>query len=324
MRWALPVLGLMMLAGCPQNEAQREGQPTEPQPEQQGSFLNEPSGVPPEPLQPEQVEVRLIAASDPAVTEAAAKALSGNLTVWGSEDVSDFLYRYRIYYAPTEQLEAYARAKRTGTPQPELAAVAPDIGIPLPVVRMAYKGMEDVQRQDLLALVKQGARGNLVLWYPLMEVRNRLMDGRAGLWRGITRMREGLPGTGPLLGGTPRFLLAAIASLDQPLLKNQPIAPLSAPLDVESFFNASAERKAVFSELGTPHPNQADLPKAWRDLFKSPKGTPVAYLIPKHPDVMHPSFDVVVEGLVNVVNQGGQAWLLISLPLAQERKPERF
>ena len=56
-------------------------------------------------------------------------------------------------------------------------------------------------------------------------------------------------------------------------------------------------------------------------FFKTPEGAPIVRLVARRRDVPGGALDAPVESLYKVVKQGGRAWLLLSLSLAQEHKP---
>jgi hypothetical protein len=254
---------VLILVGCNKKTAELESESTGASSANGGGFLDEPAGLPPSVLAPAFIEVHLRAATDLAAARAGLLALSGVASV-STE-------------APTEDVAALVAQK-----------------VPAPVLRARYDSPDAVRQQQLLKLVDSGVRGNLVLWYPLMQIRERLNDGVTGVWRGITRMREELPTDGARLGGTPVLLMAAVTALDVALLEG----------------GAPAGYSAIVQGKG--------------DLFRGPDGTHMAWLVPRGRAIVDSSFDTAVESLVPLVKQGGKAWLLIGLPLAEERKPERL
>lgn len=320
----------LLLHGCPRDDGPAEpGAATGP--EEQGTFLNEPSGVPPAPFLPEQLEIQLRAALDPAAAATAVGALTGVGGVSTTDNPTSraFLQRYAAWYSPIGDLLRYRDAVQADAELPALSGGAPALPLTVPIIRAPFTSPTALLVPEIITLTKTGVRGNLVLWYPLMVVRERLLDGHAGLWRGITRMREELPGGEPRLGGTPVLMAGAVAALDVQLFDGRVPAGFQHIVTRRAWLGPPAEhpeRRKLMQEarLATAEPPLTALPEGWQALFKAPDGTPVAYLVPESTAVMDPSFDKVVESLVPVVQQGGKAWLLIALPLAQERKPERF
>ena len=238
------VFGCLVLAsaGCKDpSTSPAAGAPAAPQVEEQGSFLNEPAGVPPDVLTPERVQIRIVAATDRDKVRVALKQLSGG---------------------------------KAGT--------IVEVGSEL---RMEIGGLKDAHQDELVALRNSGARGNLVLWYPLKTIRKRLLDGRAGVWRGIVRARNTMPTRdGIRLGGTPVFLAGVLPKVDAALLGSGP-------------------------------------PPGFTRVADEGEHT---VLTPRSPSVMDGGFDEAVEALTPIMKQGGDVWLLIALPLAEEHKPERF
>jgi len=257
---------LLCLGGCREEQQQKAPNITQGTgPEEKGRFLNEPAGTPPDPFVPQWAELHIRTALDAAAVKAQLGAIAGGTRLWAADD---------------------AGAK---------------VALPAPVLRLGFGAPRAIQQDQIAALNTGKVRGNLVLWYPLMQVRERLNDGRAGVWRGITRLREELPTKGGRLGGTPVLFLAAISALDVTLLDGE------VPKGYERVVTADA----------WPTP-------AGKALFTAFDDTPVAYLVPKSRQVIEASFDSAVESLVPLVKQGGQAWILLALPLAEERKPERL
>ncbi len=223
--------------------------------------------MPPAALPPAHIELHVGAATDPTALRTQLSALTAGAGVWPAEGAAD-------------------------------VAALSALRVPAPILRTRFDG--GLQQDELVALLKGGVRGNVVLWYPLMDVRERLNDGRAGVWRGITRLREELPTKGARLGGTPVLHLGVVAALDAPMLQQK----------IPAGYTAVIRRE----DWDSPHS---------ASLFTAPDGSAVAWLLPKSGVVIEGTFDQAVESLVPVVKQGGKAWLLIALPLAEERKPER-
>ena len=290
------------------------------------TFLNEPAGVAPNPMVPAHVEVQVRAATDLAATRARLARASD---IWPPADaasVQAFLAAHRRWYAPLDAVRRARDALKAGQPEPALEPAEPTL--PAPALRARFPGPEALRREELLSLVPGGARGNLVLWFPAAEIRKRLVGGGvAGLWRGVTRFRDGLPGAGPQLGGTPVFIMGAIPALDAPLLGGAPPVGFSAIVSADAWLGPAGEREERLSlarELGEAPPAAADLPDAWKALFRAPDGTDVVWLVPSSTDVMGGAVDAAVDSLAPLVKQGAKAWLLLALPLGEERKPERF
>ncbi len=222
-------------------------------PEQVGTFLNGPAGQPPAPLVPEFVSLHVVGAEDAVRVEAAARAL--------------------------------VPAGRVTTGLPDKAPL-------IPLLRVDVGGAPALERRMVTSLVEAGARGSLLFWYPLAEVRDRLGDGgTAGLWRGIIAVRDAVPGAGEL-GGTPLLHAIAVAATDKGLVSLETVGP-------------------------------ADMPGADPGLFKGPGGTPVVY-IRTTGGVTTPAFEALIENLNAVRNQGGRLWVIVGLPLAQPHIPPRF
>ena len=326
------------MAGCRDDEdadGPKRGPPLPAAgPEEPGRFLNEPAGVPPDPLVPMWAQVRIRVASEPAKIEGALGKLSGLESTWPAgerTEVDAFLARNQLWYAKLNELGHYVSELAAGHTPALPEGVEPNP----PIAELGGATLTDIQslrRDELLALVKAGARGNLVLWYPVKTLRKRLTGGgRAGVWRGITRLRESLPGKGPKLGGTPVLIRAAVTQLDARLVEDALIPGFRSRIDLDVWVHPKDEsrRRELLAKLGpaAPTPPSAaprDLPEAWRSQFRAPDGTPVVWLIPKETNVMSDALDQAVEGLMPVIKQGGKAWILIALPLAEEYKPERF
>ncbi|MFT5430699.1 MAG: hypothetical protein ACI9OJ_001375 [Myxococcota bacterium] len=316
-------------SGC--NKPETKESPI-PGPEQYGTFLDEPADVPPDPLVPEQVEIRLRVADPLADVVARATERFGAESLWLADDaeVAAFLNKNRAWYAPLDQLKAATTAGPDALKT--LAPVSPLLALAMPPIRIPIPEFGALKRQDALALRTVGGRGNLVLWFPVMTMRQRLTDGgTTGMWRGITRLRDQLAGEGPKVGGTPVFLLAAIGARDVPLLDARFPSGYDAVVTRNDWLGSGAElarRKTLFFEATTKMdspkpkpPTLGDLPKAWTRLFTAPNGAAVAYLVPKQNNAASVKFQNAVEALVPLVRQGGEAWILIGLPLAQKHKP---
>ena len=256
-RWAIPLFfGVLCTAGCKSEGGSTASGPAEGAsdgPEQIGSFLDSPSGGPPTPLVPEFVTIDLATATDMTAAVQVAGKLFG------------------------------AAAVARGTDSPPR---------PLPECRVRVGGPAALSREAVSALLKSGARGDLVFWYPLAIVRDRLGEGgTAGLWRGVLTVRDAVPGFGEL-GGTPVLRSFAVAARDARLVD-------------EAVLRAS------------------DTPATPAAFFAGPGGTPVAYFGGDH-GLNSPGFEARVERLNNVRNQGAAVWVLIALPLAQPHVLPRF
>lgn len=142
----------------------------------------------------------------------------------------------------------------------------------------------EVSRDALEALVAAGARGALLLWYPLRTVRQRLYEGgSAGLWRGILATRDlltrGDAAPAPsgaddgLFGGTPRLHGFAVSTVDRPLLGD---------------WTPRATRR------------HEDAPA----ILRAPGDEPVD-LHTVADRLEGPDFEAAIERLVRVTNQGG-------------------
>lgn len=329
-RWPVILLvSIGLLSGC-RDDSDKPRPLPEPNPEEFGSFLDEPSGVAPSPFQPTSVEVWLTVASNPVASVAALHRLTGTKRVWPAVDQSPltaFLKEHRLWYAELGALRAFQARKAAGQ------TATPPLGVaPKPETTgtggATFSSFDAVQRQELVKLNRDGARGYLILWYPLLAVRKRLVGGgRAGVWRGITRLRELLNGTGPPLGGTPVFIRAAVAAVDAQSYQSKPPDGFRSIVGLDSYLpDGSEPRAGIIRGLGgAARPTRGEaLPEAWRVRFQSPEGAPIAWLVPENTGALESGFDVAVEALVPLVKRGGKAWILIALPLAEEHKPERF
>ncbi len=317
---AVLVLILGVSGGCRRDE-DASGQPVKPaapeapEPERR-SFLKEPAGVPPDPLVPKLLEIEVRAATD--VSALRLDEVQGKTRVVRSEgpEVAAFLKAYAAWYAPLD------------APADATMGVAPELGMAFPAARVALAGTASLRRQELLALVAQGARGNLILWFDVMAMRSRLTGGGVtGAWRGITRLRDDIPGEGPKLGGTPVLRGAAIAALDVPLLPEPLPSPFRALVTEDACLGPKREHEARRSRVGKAGPDAKvptleSLPVAWRGAFEAPDGTRVAWLLPASTDALAGALDATTEALVPVLKQGGKAWVLVALPLAEEYLPE--
>ena len=320
------LLALVAAVGC--NREDERPTPAAPNPEQPQRFLLEPAGVAPDPLVPAHVGLRLTAAEDVAAARTRIAALAGDAVIWPPADRSEvtaFLERHRLWYADLDALRRYRAARDRGDNTDPPPAVEPggDLDRALCVLRKPAA----IRREQLLALRAAKGRGSLVYWYPVMEVRQRLIDGGlAGLWHGILRVRDDVPGTGRLLGGTPRLWMAAVAAIDLPAL-GKPLSPAFKSALTEDVFLGPTANRPLRAELlralkAPPPPVAATLPAAWRDYFRAPDGTRLAYLVPARHNVMDGALDPVVEALAGLVKQGGVAWVLIELPLVPGEDPD--
>ena len=327
--WVFGVFATLVFLGC-RNDTP-EAQPVAPPPETYGTFLDERAGVPPESLVPEHVTLEIRAARDVEALSAQMLALSAAEEGWfrDGSGTAEFIEKWRYWYAPLDQLRRLRDAIQANSDPVEVHPRPPSLPSPLPLARISFSSFQDVSCKEVLDLVQAGARGHLVLWYPVTQLRERLLDGRAGVWRGITRLREELCEGGPALGGTPVLLAGAVAELDRPKESEGLPSGFTRLLAIDRWLGLEGERAERVRTLGqvgkgAERPALSDLPVVWRRLFTGPSQGNVVFLVPSSPNVMERAFDDAVEGLMPIVREGGQAWLLIGLPLAQEHKPERF
>ena len=252
------LLTLCAAIGC-KKDSPHSSTNTEPQ----GSFLNEPAGVPPKALDATHVQLVVRTAEDPNKVKALLTQFSdkGEVTEFKNDDAS---------------------VTKT---------------FPMPRFVFTYRAPKLLDPEIAAKAVTATARGNFVLWYPSQQIRTRLSHGVANVWRGLTRMRDAL--SQQKLGGTPVFYLGAVAHVDLPLLGGKTPRGFSA---IVSKTNS-----------GLPDP-----------LFTSPDGTKVAYLVPSKTNILDGGLSDPVESLMPIIRQGGKAWLLIALPLAQKRRSEQL
>ncbi len=155
---------------------------------------------------------------------------------------------------------------------------------------------------SLARVAATGARGNVVFWYPLRTVRDRLYGGgTAGLWSGILAARDGLaPPKGAVrFGGTPRLLGFAVSTVDRPLLAESGGAGLGEPA------TRVRRHEEAPLELTGPNGQAVDLVLVGDRLEGAP-------------------FERAIESLTRVGNQGGQVWVGVVRALAEPHVHAKF
>jgi hypothetical protein len=158
-----------------------------------------------------------------------------------------------------------------------------------PVVLVSVGDATRLKRDAVAALRASGARGNLLFWYPISVVRDRLIDGGTrGLWDGVLAVRNAVPGIGEL-GGTPRAHAFAVSTVDRPLVGDWP------------------KPTAAGEHAG----------------FRGPDGQQVVFLTTEVV-IGSPGFEADLERLNAVRNQGGTVWVVLALPLSEPHVPTRF
>ena len=141
------ILGVLLTASsaCKGNSEVPSDEPrVEP-----GSFLNEPSGVPPSILAPSYAAISVHAASEISpVRDALNQHFGADITVHSlnDESVRAFLQRYAAWYAPVDSLQAAVKSGSKTLPE----ASAPLIpGVPMlrawvPIERLTRQGIHAV------------------------------------------------------------------------------------------------------------------------------------------------------------------------------------
>lgn len=319
---AIPSLTVVVFAQC-----QRSHDPTGGENQANNaidrSFLNEPSGVPPAAMAPKYTAVSISACDDIGVIRQVIQESLGpdtRLTASDQGEVEEFLETYAAWYLPEALLKT--RAGRPTEPFPK--AEAPAIrGLPL---LRAWTPVDTLRLGKLSLIQPHGGRGMVSLWYPLPEVRERLQDGAAGLWRGITAMRDSLADPKQTFGGTPVFLWAVVRRQDAELLDDSLSSSFFNPLSVDAYLPVPSSHRAGLLELfpSVPKsPSEENLPAEWRDVFTGPTGQQMAWLRPKRSSVSERTFSDAIEALVPIQRQGATVWIVIGLPLAQPHIPAR-
>ena len=140
------------------------------------------------------------------------------------------------------------------------------------------------------------AVGMLTLWFP-RDLRERLLDGAVGRWRGITRMRDDLGGEGEKLE-------------EPPYSSGQPVAyrctghrharsAFSSMLSIDELGHHKIRAGLVELLSGVPtRPQRGDPSTDWSGLFSGPNRRSMVWLAPENRSVADISFSDAVESLV--------------------------
>ena len=134
------------------------------------------------------------------------------------------------------------------------------------------------------------------------QIRERLQSA-AGLWRGVTRMRDSLGGDGEKFGGTPVFQWAVVSESDALLLGPDMPVPFLRRVDLETcvqnLIHAEMGLSNYFARYRRPG---NDLPTAWRTLL-SGRRQQMVWFQPKSRSVPDRQFSDAIESLVPIERQ---------------------